>query len=114
MYMYLKQKYWWTRKKGDIAEYVAQCYTCQRVKAEHQRPVGLLQPLHVPVWNWDEINMNFIVGQLKTQNGHDSIWVIVDRLTKVAHFIPVRANYKGNQLAQVNIDNILWLYGVPS
>ena len=70
--------------------------------------------MHIPVWKWDEISMDFIVGLPKTQNGHDSIWVIVDRLTKVAHFIPVRANYKGNKLAQLYIDNILRLHGVPS
>ena len=107
MYMDLKQKYWWTGMKGDIAEYVTQCDTCRRVKAKHQRPVGLLQPLHIPIWKWDEISMDFIMGLPKTQNGHDSIWVIVDRLTKVAHFIPVRADYKGNKLAQLYIDNIL-------
>ena len=100
--------------KGDIVEYVAQCDTCRRVKAKHQRPVGLLQPLHIPVWKWDEISMDFIVGLPKTPNGHDSIWVIVDRLMKVAHFIPVRTNYKGNKLAQLYVDNILRLHGVPS
>ena len=74
----------------------------------------IIQPLHIPVWQWDEISMDFIVGLPKTQNGHDSIWVIVDRLTKVAHFIPVRVDYKGNKLAQLYIDNILRLHGVPS
>jgi hypothetical protein len=97
--MDLKQKYWWTGMKGDIAKYVAQRDTCRRVKAEHQRPAGLLQPFHLLVWKWDEISMDFIVGLPKTQNGHNSIWVIVDRLTKVAHFIPIRADYKGNKLA---------------
>ena len=92
MYMDLRQKYWWTRMKGDIVEYVAQCDTCRRVKAKHQRPVGLP----------------------KTSNGHDSIWVIVDRQMKVAHFIPVKIDYKGNKLAQLYIDNILRLHGVPS
>jgi len=112
--MDLRQKYWWTGMKGDIVEYVAQCDTCRRVKAEHQRPVGLLQPLHIPVWKWEEISMDFIVGLPKTPNGHDYIWVIVDRLTKVAHFIPVKIDYKGNKLAQLYIDNILRLHGVPS
>ena len=97
--------------KGHITEYVAQCDTYRRVKAEHQRPVGLLQPLHIPVWKWDEISMDFILGLSKTPSGHDSIWVIVDRLTKVAHFIPVRTEYKGNKLAQLYIDNILRLHG---
>ena len=55
--------------------------------------------MHIPVWKWDEINMDFIVGLPKTPSGHDSIWVIVDQLTKVAHFILVRTKYKGNKLA---------------
>ena len=95
-------------------EYVAQCDTCRIVKAEHQQPAGLLQPLHIPVWKWDEISMDFIIGLPKTPSGHDSIWVIVDRLTKVAHFIPVKIDYKCNMLAQLYIDNILRLHGVPS
>ena len=99
--------------KGGIVEYVTQCDTCRRVKAEHQRPTGLLQPLHIPIWKWDEISMDFIVGLPKTPNGHDSIRVIVNGLTKVAHFILVRTDYKGNKLAQLYIDNILRLHGVP-
>jgi hypothetical protein len=114
MYMDLKQRHWWTGMKGDIAEYVARCNTCKRVKAEQRWPVGLLQPLHIPVWKWNEITMDFIVGLPKTPNGHDSIWVIVDWLTKVAHFILVWTDYKGNKLAQLYIDNILRLHGVPS
>jgi hypothetical protein len=69
---------------------VAVCDVCQRVKAEHQRLAGLLHPLKVPKWKWEEIAMDFIVGLPRTSKGYDSIWVIVDRLTKVAHFIPVR------------------------
>jgi len=60
IYMDLKQKYWWIGMKGDIVEYIAQCDTCRRVKEEHQRPAGLLQPLHIPVWKWEEISMDFI------------------------------------------------------
>jgi hypothetical protein len=68
---------------------------CQRVKVEHQRPAGLLQPLKVPEWKWEEISMDFIVGIPHTRDGYDSIWVIVYRLTKVAHFIPVKTTYSG-------------------
>jgi hypothetical protein len=71
---------------GEIAKYVALCDNCQRVKTERQRPVGLLQPLKIPKWKWEEISMDFIVGLPKTQSGYDSIWVIVDRPSKVAHF----------------------------
>jgi hypothetical protein len=81
------------------------------VKAEHQRPAGLLQPLEIPTWKWDDISMDFIVGLPRTQKGNDSIWVIVDRLTKVAHFLPVKTNYSGSRLAELYVDNILKLHG---
>jgi hypothetical protein len=70
------------------------------VKAEHQRPAGLLQPLKILEWKWEEIDMDFIVGLPHTQSGYDSIWVIVDRLTKVAHFIPFKTTYSGAKLAE--------------
>jgi hypothetical protein len=89
MYQDLKQRYLWYGMKRDVAAHVALCDTCHRVKAKHQRPAGLLQPLKVPEWKWEEIGMDFIVGLPRTRDGYDSIWVIVDRLTKVAHFIPV-------------------------
>jgi hypothetical protein len=99
--------------KRDVARYVALCDTCQRVKAEHQQPVGLLQPLQVPEWKWEEIAMGFIVGLPRTQSGYDSIWVIVDRLTMVAHFIPVKTTYSGSQLAELYMSRIVCLHGVP-
>jgi hypothetical protein len=83
------------------------------VKVEHQRLVGLLQPLEIHVWKWDDISMDFIMGLPHTQKGHDSIWVIVDRLTKVAHFILVKATYETHKLAELYIDNILKLHGAP-
>jgi hypothetical protein len=93
MYQDLKTLYWWYDMKRDVAEYVALCDTCQRVKAEHQRPAGFLQPLKEPEWKWEEISMDFIVGLPRTQGGYDSIWVIVDHFTEVAHFIPVKTTY---------------------
>jgi hypothetical protein len=114
MYMDIRQKYWWNGMKADIARFVAHCDTCQRIKAEHQKPAGLLQPLPIPVWKWDEIGMDFVVGLPRTQKGHDSIWVIVDRLTKSAHFIPVRTTYGGEKLAKLYVENIVKLHGVPS
>jgi hypothetical protein len=113
MYHDLKSRYWWYGMKRAIAEYVALCYNCQRVKAERQRPVGLLQPLKIPEWKWEEISMDFIVGLPKTQSSYDSIWVIVDRLSKVAHFIPVKTTYKGSKLAELYIARIVCLHGVP-
>jgi hypothetical protein len=113
MYKDLKTRYWWYGMKRDIAEYVLLCDTCQRVKAEHQRPAGLLQPLKIPKWKWEEIGMDFIVGLPCTQAGYDSIWVIVDRLTYVAHFIPVKTTYFGAKLAELYMSRIVCLHGVP-
>nr|AAM93447.1 putative polyprotein [Oryza sativa Japonica Group]ABB46993.1 retrotransposon protein, putative, Ty3-gypsy subclass [Oryza sativa Japonica Group] len=113
MYLDLKEKYWWVSMKREIAEFVALCDVYQRVKAEHQRPAGLLQPLQVPEWKWDEIGMDFITGLPKTQGGYDSIWVIVDRLTKVARFIPVKTTYGGNKLAELYFARIVSLHGIP-
>jgi hypothetical protein len=113
MYQDLKQKYWWYGLKRDVAAHVAVCDICQRVKAKHQRPVGLLHLLKVPEWKWEEIGMDFIVGLPRTLKGYDSIWVIVDRLSKVAHFIPVKTTYKGSQLAELYMARIVCLHGVP-
>jgi hypothetical protein len=112
MYRDLKEKYWWYDLKIDVAPHVALCDVCQRVKAEHQRPAGLLQPLKVPKWKWEEIGMDFIVGLPRTRYGYDLIWVIVDRLTKVAHFIPVKITYSGAQLADLYMSRIVCLHGV--
>jgi IS30 family transposase len=113
MYKDLKTHYWWYGMKRDIAEYVSLCDTCQRVKAEHQRPAGLLQPLKIPKWKWEEIGMDFIVRLPRTQAGYDSIWVIVDRLTKVAHFIAVKMTYSSAKLAEIYMSRIVHLHGVP-
>jgi hypothetical protein len=99
--------------KQDVTEYVALCDTCQRVKAEHQRPAGLLQPLKIPEWKWKEIEMNFIVGLPRIQSRYDLIWIIVDRLTKVAYFIPVKMTYSGAKLAEFYMSRIVCLHGVP-
>jgi hypothetical protein len=113
MYQDLKQKYWWYGLKRDVAAHVAKCDVCQRVKAEHQRPAGLLHPLKIPEWKWEEIGIDFIVGLPRTPAGCDSIWVIVDRLEKVAHFIQVRTNYTGAKLAELYMTWIVCLHGVP-
>ena len=113
MYQDLKEMFWWLGMKREIASYIAKCDVCQRVKAEHQRPAGLLQPLKIPEWKWEEVGMDFITGLPRSNRGHDSIWVIVDRLTKVAHFIPVKTTYRGDQLAELYISRIVSLHGVP-
>ncbi|WVZ76143.1 LOW QUALITY PROTEIN: hypothetical protein U9M48_024141, partial [Paspalum notatum var. saurae] len=113
MYHDLKERFWWYGMKRAVAEYVAVCDTCQRVKVEHQRPADLLQSLKIPEWKWEEISMDFIVGLPRTQKGYNSIWVVVDRLTKVAHFIPVNTTYSGARLAELYISRIVCLHGVP-
>jgi hypothetical protein len=113
MYHDLKPLYWWTRMKREIAQYVSECDTCQRIKASHLKSVGALQPLSIPSWKWDDISMDFIVGLPNTSHHHDSIWVIVDRLTKVAHFLPVHTTNKAQKYAELYIDQILCLHGLP-
>ena len=99
--------------KREIGSYIAKCDICQRVKAEHQRPAGLLQPLQIPEWKWDSVGMDFITGLPKSSKGNDSIWVVVDRLTKVSHFIAVKTTYQGPKLAELYISRIVALHGTP-
>jgi hypothetical protein len=113
MYQDLKKNYWWKRMKVDVAKYVASCSVCQQVKAEHKRPAGLLQSLAVPEWPWDDIAMDFVVGLPRTQRGKDAIWVVVDRLSKVAHFIPIRTTNSASDLAPIYVREIVRLHGVP-
>ena len=94
-------------------EIAAECDTCQRVKASHLKVAGTLQPLPIPSWKWDDISMDFIVGLPNTSQHHDSIWVNVDQLTKIAHFIPAHTTYKANKYAEVYLNRIVCLHGVP-
>jgi len=113
MYQDLKQKFWWTKMKIEIAQYVAKCDTCQKVKAVHMKPGGELQPLPIPAWKWEDISMDFIMGLPTTSRGFNSIWVVVDRLTKQAHFLPVKKMYRAPHYAKLYIENLMKLHGVP-
>jgi hypothetical protein len=113
VYHDMKPLYWWTRMKREIAQYVSQCDTCQRIKASHLKSAGALQPLSIPSWKWDDINMDFIVCLPNTSRQHDSVWVIMDRLTKVAHFLPVHTTDKAQKYAELYIDQIVCLHGLP-
>ena len=113
MYQDLKRRYWWPGMKRDVVQFVEKCLTCQQVKAEHQRPAGTLQPLGIPEWKWDQVTMDFVSGLPKTRQNHDSAWVIVDRLTKAAHFVPVNMTYTMDKLAELYVQNIVRLHGVP-
>ncbi|GJY78694.1 reverse transcriptase domain-containing protein [Tanacetum coccineum] len=113
MYYDLRDMYWWPGMKRDIATYVSKCLTCAKVKAEHQRPSGLLQQPEIPEWKWENITMDFITKLPRTRNGHDAIWVVVDRLTKSAHFLAVREDYSTEKLARLYTDEIVARHGVP-
>jgi transposase InsO family protein len=112
MYHDLKSLYWWTRMKREIAKYVSECDTCQRIKASHLKVAGTLQPLPIPSWKWEDICMDFIVGFPSTSWHHDSIWVIVDRLTKIAHFLLVHTTQKAEKYAEIYIDQIVHSHGI--
>ncbi|GJZ24275.1 putative reverse transcriptase domain-containing protein [Tanacetum coccineum] len=113
MYQDLKKLYWWPNMKAIIAEYVGKCLTCSRVKAECQKPSGLLVQPEIPMWKWERITMDFVTKLPKTSNGHDTIWVIVDRLIKSAHFIPTRETDCMETLIRLYIKEIVSLHGVP-
>ena len=112
MYQDLRRQYWWKGMKGDVARYVARCLVCQQVKAEHQRPVGTVQPLSIFEWKWEHVTMDFVMGLPRSQRGHNSIWVMVDRLTKSTHFLPIRATDSVDTLSRLYIREIVRLHGV--
>ncbi|GKC76951.1 putative reverse transcriptase domain-containing protein, partial [Tanacetum coccineum] len=101
MYHDLRDMYWWPGMKRDIGTYVSKCLTCSKVKAEHQIPSGLLQQPKISEWKKDKITMDFITKLPRSKNGHDTIWVIVDRLTKSAHFLAIREDYSTERLAKI-------------
>jgi hypothetical protein len=98
--------------KIEIARYVTKCDTCRRVKAVHMKTARPLQ-LPIPTWKWEDISMDFVVGLPKTSKEYDSIWVIVDRLTKTTHFLPVKVKYPVVTYAEIYIARIISLHGVP-
>ncbi|GJR37572.1 putative reverse transcriptase domain-containing protein [Tanacetum coccineum] len=113
MYQDLKQLYWWPNMKANIATYVSKCLTCSKVKAEHQKPSGLLVQPEIPEWKWEKITMDFVTKLPKTTNGYDTIWVIVDRLTKSAHFLPMRETDPMERLMKLYMKEVVTRHGVP-
>ncbi|KAI3522357.1 hypothetical protein L1887_00076 [Cichorium endivia] len=113
MYRDLRGYYWWPGMKRDVAKYVEKCLTCLKVKAEHQRPHGKLQPLEIPVWKWEEITMDLITKLPRTPRNVDAIWVIVDRLTKSAHFIAIQETSTSEKLADIYVKEVVSRHGVP-
>ncbi|KAL0551253.1 hypothetical protein IC582_010339 [Cucumis melo] len=113
MYQDLKRVYWWRNMKREVAEFVSKCLVCQQVKAPRQKPAGLLQPLSIPEWKWENMSMDFITGLPRTLRGFIVIWVVVDRLTKSAHFVPGKSTYTASKWAQLYMSEIVRLHGVP-
>ena len=113
MHADLKKHYYWLGMKRDIANFVARCLECQRVKAEHQHPAGLLQPHSIPEWKWDTISIDFITGLPITTHRHDAIMVVVDQFTKVAHFFPVRSSYNAATVAKIYMEQVVKLHRIP-
>nr|GEV28572.1 reverse transcriptase domain-containing protein [Tanacetum cinerariifolium] len=113
MYQDLKQLYWWPNMKVNIATYVSKCLTCLRVKAEHQKPSGLLVQPEIPQWKWDNITMDFVTKLPRTSSGYDTIWVIVDRLTKSAHFLPMREDDSMDKLTKLYLKEVVTRHGIP-
>lgn len=114
MYRDLQNNYWWTNIKREIATYVSNYLVCQQVEAEHQRPAGLLNPLPILKWKWEHICMDFFIGRPRTQKNNDAIWVIVDSLSKSAHFIPFRTRMTLKTMAKIYIDQIIKYHGIPT
>ena len=112
MYHDLIHIYWWDGMKKDIAEYVAKCPYCQQVKAEHLKPCSLTQMIEVSTLKWEAINMDFVVGLPRTRRQHNSVWVIVDTMTKFAEFKPVKSTYRDEDYLTLYIDEIVRLNGI--
>jgi hypothetical protein len=113
MYQDLKGNFWWSNMKVDIAKYVSECDTCSRIKGSHLKTVSTLQPLPIPSWKWDDISMDFIVGLPLMSRNHDSIWVVVDRLTKTTRFITINSTYSAKDYAEIYLDCIVRLHEIP-
>ncbi|GJS22741.1 putative reverse transcriptase domain-containing protein [Tanacetum coccineum] len=114
MYQDMKKLYWWPNMKADISTYVSKCLTYARVKVEHQRPLGLLVQPEIPEWKWNNITMDFITKLPKSSQGFDTIWVIMDRLTKSAHFLPITENDPLDKLARLYLNRIVARHGIPA
>ncbi|GJW96359.1 putative reverse transcriptase domain-containing protein [Tanacetum coccineum] len=113
MYQDLKKLYWWPNMKAEIATYVSKCLTCVKVKAECQKPSCLLVQPVIPVWKWENITMDFVTKLPKTSTGQDTIWVIVDHLTKSAYFLPMRENDSMEKLTRQYLKEVVTRHGAP-
>jgi hypothetical protein len=108
-----RKQFYWPGLKKDIAEYLAKCIECQQVKAEHRHPAGLLQPLPIPEWKWETISMDFITRLPTLTKQNDTIMVVVDKLSKSAHFIPIKWTCKAIDITSIFMKEIFRLHGMP-
>ena len=108
----LRKEYLWPNMKNGVAEYIARCIECQEVKVEHRHPAGLLQPLPIPNWKWEVISLDFITSLPKNQKQNDSIIVVVDKLSKQTHFIPIKTTRKDANIADIFMKEIVQLHGI--
>ncbi|GJT89256.1 reverse transcriptase domain-containing protein [Tanacetum coccineum] len=113
MYLDMRKLYWWPNMKVDIATYVSKCLTCLKVKDEHQKPSGLLVQPEIPQWKWDNITIDFITKLPRMSSGYDTIWVIVDRLTRSAHFLPMRENDPMDKLTRLYMKEVVMRHAIP-
>ena len=113
MYHDLHRQYYWSGMKRHVKDFVRRCLTCQQVKAEHQKPVGLLQPLEMVEWKWEHVTMDFVTYLPWTPQRYDAVWVIVDRLTKSKNFLVMRMTFTLEEFYQLYIREIVRLHGVP-
>ena len=113
MYRNLQEVYWWNGMKRDITDFLSKCPNCQQVKVENQKPGGMTQEIDIPTWMWDVINIDFIIGLPLTRKQHESIWVIVYRMTKSSRFLVVKTTYSAEDYAEIHINEIVKLHGVP-
>lgn len=108
----LRKEFYWPKMKREVAKYLAKCLECRLVKAEHQHPAGLLQPLPIPEWKWEIISLDFITGLPRNARQNDSIMVVVDKLSKAAHFIPVRSTFKVVHIVEIFMKFFFRLHGI--
>ncbi|GJV00271.1 putative reverse transcriptase domain-containing protein [Tanacetum coccineum] len=109
----MKKLYWWPNMKADITTNISKCLTCAKVKGEHQRPSGLLVQPEIPQWMWDNITMDFITKLPKLSQSYDTIWIIVDRLTKSVIFVPMRETGPMENMARVYLKEVVTRHGIP-
>jgi hypothetical protein len=109
----VKSQYYWPGMKREIAYFIAKCLECQGVKVEHRHPIGLLQPLPISEWKWEVVTMDFITGLPRTSKHHDAIMVVVDKLTKAAHFIPMKTTHKATNVVDIYTREVARLHVIP-